>query len=78
MAENTNFKTLYLFEWYFFRFEILVTRSFRNSRKISHNTESKIWSQFCDVIVPAKMSKLEKQRYEILQDDEFYIAAKFI
>ena len=44
----------------FFSFEICVTRSFRNRHKISLNAKSKIWRQLCDVILPQKMSKLEK------------------
>ena len=46
IAANSNYRTLYLLtrETYFFflSFEVLVTGSFRNSHKISHNTKSKI------------------------------------
>ena len=45
---------------FFFRFEISVTRSFRNRHSISHNTNSKILRQLCDFILPAKNVKTGK------------------
>ena len=38
----------------------LVTRSFRNRHKISHNTKGKIWRQLWDVIFPTKNVKIGK------------------
>ena len=47
---------------FFFKFEILITRSFRNRYKISHNTESKIWCQLCVITFPAKTVKNGKTK----------------
>ena len=46
--------------FFFFSFDICVTRSFRNRHKISHNTKSKIWRQLCDLILLAKNVKIRK------------------
>ena len=63
LVTNFKFQKVISFEllnifYYFFTFEICVTRSFRKQRKISHNTKSKIWRQLCNVILPAKNVKI--------------------
>ena len=50
------------FHPFFFSFEILVTRPFRNTHKISHNAKRKIWRQPRDVILPPNNVKIGKNK----------------